>query len=280
MSSDVKKVARKAESSTPLRAVARAGYAANGLVHILIGVITLVLAFGGDGESDQAGALNAIAAAPFGFVLLWVLAIALWALGLWHLFEGVLVSAPASTSSDGTVETAKRQGSKWGRRISEWGQAVVFVALGLIAAVVALGARVDSEQSTEDVSRGVLSIPGGPIVLGLIGLGVGIGGVSFIVMGFLRSFEKKMSIPAGGIGPAVKTLGIVGFIAKGIALVIVGILLLVASVKVDPAAAGGLDGAMTALLALPYGPWLAGAVGVGLIAYGVFCFFRARFARL
>ncbi|MET0861468.1 MAG: DUF1206 domain-containing protein, partial [Microbacterium sp.] len=84
----------------------------------------------------------------------------------------------------------------------------------------------------------------------------------------------------GGIGPAVKTLGIVGFIAKGIALVIVGILLLVASVKVDPAAAGGLDGAMTALLALPYGPWLAGAVGVGLIAYGVFCFFRARFARL
>jgi Domain of Unknown Function (DUF1206) len=280
VSNDVKKVARKAESSNALRAVARAGYAANGIVHILIGVITLVIAFGGDGESDQAGALKAIAGAPFGFVLLWVLAIALWALGLWHIFEGVLVPSAASRDSDGTIDSAKRQGSTWGRRLSEFGQAIVFIALGLIAASVALGARVDSEQSAEDASRGLLAIPGGPIVLGLIGLGIGIGGISFVVMGVMRSFEKKMSIPNGGIGPTVKTLGIVGFIAKGIALVIVGILLIVAAVKIDPAEAGGLDGAISALLALPYGPWLAGAVGIGLIAYGAFCFFRARFARL
>jgi succinate dehydrogenase/fumarate reductase cytochrome b subunit len=270
-----KDAARTAESSRAFEAMARAGYAANGVVHILIGVIVLVLAFGGRGESDQAGAFTAIADAPFGFVALWVLAIALWALGLWHFFEGFLVRPAA-----GAAGAAKREGSKWGRRIGEWGQTAVFVALGLIAASVALGARIDAEQSTEDASRGILSIPGGPFVLGLVGMGVGIGGISFIVMGFLRSFEKKMTIPEGGVGPGVKALGIVGFIAKGIALTIVGILLLIAAIRLDPGTAGGLDGAISALLALPYGPWLAGAVGVGLISYGVFCFFRARFADL
>ena len=29
-----------------------------------------------------------------------------------------------------------------------------------------------------------------------------------------------------------------------------------------------------------YGPLLVGVVGVGFVAYGVFCLFRARFARL
>ncbi|WP_375384876.1 DUF1206 domain-containing protein [uncultured Microbacterium sp.] len=275
-----KGAAHSAESSRAFEMAARAGYAANGVVHVLIGVIVLVVALGGQGESDQSGALKAIAGAPFGFLLLWVLAIALWALGVWHLLEGVLVREASGGRSDDVVDTAKREGSKWGRRVSEWGQAVVFIALGLIAASVALGARVDSEEATDNASRGVLAIPGGSIVLGLIGLGVGIGGISFIVMGVMRSFEKKMSIPSRGVGPSVKALGIVGFIAKGIALVIVGILLLVAAVTVDPNAAGGLDAAIEAMLALPYGPWLTGAVGVGLIAYGVFCFFRARFAKL
>ena len=63
-----KRVAREAEQNTPLRALARGGYAANGLVHILIGIIALVVAFGGDGATDQSGALMVIAAAPLGFV--------------------------------------------------------------------------------------------------------------------------------------------------------------------------------------------------------------------
>ena len=283
MHSSTKQLARKAESSPVLQGSARGGYAANGVVHILIGVIALVIAFGGDGDSDQSGALLAIADAPFGFIALWILAIGLWALGLWNLLAGVLVRAPAGASSgksDSTTEKAKQQGSKWGQRVSHWGQAAVFVALGLVAASVALGARADSEQTTEDASRGVLSIPGSPFVLGIIGIGIGIGGVAFMVMGVMRSFEKKMTIPSDGIGPAVKSLGIVGYLAKGIALAVVGVLLIVAAIQVDPDEAGGLDAAIAALIALPYGPWLAAGVGGGLIAYGVFLFFRARYADL
>lgn len=264
--------ARKAESSSVFETLARAGYVANGIVHVLIGVIVIVIATGGEAEGDQAGAFMAIASAPAGFVALWALAVALWALGTWHALEGILVRKKA--------KDAKRLAAKWGRRISEWGQAVIFIALGLIAASVALGARVNAEEAAEDASRGVLDLPGGPIVLGLVGLGVGIGGVSFVVMGFLRSFHNRMSIPDGPAGRGVSALGVVGFIAKGVALTIVGVLLIVAAVKVEPETAGGLDGAISALLALAYGPILVGVVGAGFIAYGIFCVFRAKYATL
>ncbi len=264
---EVKHAARKAESSRGFRVLARAGYAANGFVHVLIGVLLLVVAFGGRGETDQAGALKAVAAAPAGFLALWALAVALLALGAYHLLDGILARSGEPAG-------------KWGRRAAEWGQALVFIVLGLLAASIALGARPDADESAEVASRGVLSIPGGPFVLGLIGIGFGIGGIAFIVMGIRRSFENRMSLPSGSRGAGMKTLGVIGFVAKGIALVILAILLVVAAVKVEPDAAGGLDAAIDALLSLDYGPLLVGAIGGGLIAYGVFCFLRGRYARM
>lgn len=267
-----KRAARKAESSSVLRALARGGFAANGVVHLLIGAIVIVISFGGRGESDQAGAFMAIASAPLGFVALWVLAVALCALGIWHALEGLLAR--------NTRDDAKGFAKKWGRRISEWGQACIFIALGVVAIAVALGARVDSEESAENASHGILLLPGGPVMLGLLGLGIGIGGVSFVVMGVLRSFQKQLSIPSGPLGGVVTALGVIGFIAKGVALVIVGFLLVVAAATVDASTAGGLDGAVQALLNVALGPLLVCLVGIGFVAYGVFCIFRARYARL
>lgn len=264
---DARRLARRAESKTALRGLARAGYAASGAVHILVGILVLVVTFGGEGIADQGGAFLAIAAAPLGFAALWVIAVALCALGVWHALEAVLVRR------EHRLQT-------WGMRISEGSQALVFVALGLIAAAVALGARPNADRTAQDVSRGVLVIPGGPIILGLVGLTVGIIGVSFVVMGVLRSFENKVDLPDGPWGAFLKTLGVVGFIAKGIALFAVGILVLVAALRTDPSASGALDAAITALLEMPFGPPVAIVVGVGLIIYGVFLGFRARYARL
>lgn len=267
MTEEFRRVARDAESSTTFRVFARAGYAANGVVHILVGAITLVVALGGDGESDQTGAFKAVATAPLGFAALWIVAIALWALAIWHVLEGVL-QRRANTAV------------KWGVRVGEWGQAATFLVLGGLAASVALGSRPSGDATAQDVSRGVIAVPGGVYVLGAIGLGICVGGVAFVVMGARRSFEKKMLLPARAVGRIVAVLGTVGFIAKGLALVIVGGLLSVAAVRADPTAAGGLDAAVAALVALPAGPWLASMVGGGLIIYGVFCMFRARYARL
>jgi hypothetical protein len=268
MRAEAKRAAESAQSSAGFRGLARAGYVANGIVHALIAAIVFAVASGGSGQTDQTGALKAIAAAPVGFVALWALAVTLSALGLYHGAEGLL-----SRDDPGRA-------GKWRRRAAEWGQALVFIALGLIAASVALGARPDAEKAAEEASRGVLSLLGGPLLLGMVGVGVGVGGVTFIVMGARRSFENRVEVPGGRTGGLVRTLGVVGFIAKGAALVIIGVSLLVAAVTVEPIAAGGLEGAIEALLVLPLGRWMAGIVGIGFLAYAVFCVFRARYARL
>lgn len=267
MPGTVRSAARDAERNPVLRMLARAGYVANGVMHGLIGVAVLVAASGADNEADQTGAFRAVAQAPAGFVLLWAIAIGLGALALWHTAAAIGARHRDAARRAGVI-------------VSELGQAIVFAVVGVVSAAVALGARSSAERAAEDSSRGALSIPGGAIALGAVGVGVGIAGVVFVVMGVRRSFRSKVEFPRSGWGHVLSALGVVGFVAKGVALGIAGVLLVVAAATVDPETAGGIDGAVQALLRLPAGPALGGAVGVGFLAYGVFTIFRARYAKL
>lgn len=260
------KIGRRLESDPRLRAPAKAGYAATGIVHVMLGGIVLAVAFGGDGEADQSGAFRALAAAPAGLVAIWALALALLALAAWHAVAAVAAGAG--------------QTRRWPRRVWQAGRAAAFAALGGVAIVVAVGGRSDADESIRQTSGGVLSMPGGPLILAAVGIGVLVAGIAFAVIGVRQSFRKTLSVPAGSIGTLVMVLGVTGYVAKGIALATVGVLLGVAALRVDPQAAGGLDGAVRSLLELPAGPLVAIAVGGGLIAYGLFCMFRARFVRL
>lgn len=259
-------VAREATAHPAVRALARSGFAANGVVHLLLGGIILAIAFGGEGDADQSGALRAIAAAPLGFAVLWVIAVALAALALWRVCEGMLVRV--------------RELQDWGPRVSAWGQAVVYGALAVIAASVALGARPDSDRTAAETTRTLLSMPGGAVVVVVVGLAIAGAGVAFVVNGVRRSFRKKVRLPRGRAGSAYSALGVVGYAGKGAALGIVGVLLIVAAVNADPSSAGGLDQAVDGLLAMPYGRALTVVVALGLLGYGVFTVLRTRYARL
>ena len=59
------------------------------------------------------------------------------------------------------------------------------------------------------------------------------------------------------------TAGRIGYIAKGIALVIVGFFFLVAAWQADPDKAQGLDGALKTLKDAPFGPFLLDPGGRG-----------------
>ncbi|BFM24039.1 hypothetical protein CHE218_10810 [Microbacterium sp. che218] len=267
VSTPARAAARDAEANPAFRVAARAGYAANGILHLLIGGLVIAVGLGAKEDSDQTGAFRAVAAAPLGAAALWALAVGLVALGAWHLLQAF----------------APRHLSVWrriGRIFTEAPQGLVFVAIGLVSASVALGARPRAEQAAEDLSQGMLTWPIGGFVLGVVGLAVGAVGVGFVWMGLRRSFHSKVRTPAGPGGFALTVLGVVGFVTKGVALLIVGVLVVVAAVTVEPDTAGGLDGATAAVVALPAGPLLACLVGVGFLAYGVFTVFRARYARL
>lgn len=267
MPSHARSAAREAEANPAFRVAARAGYAANGILHLVIGALVIAVGLGAAEDSDQTGAFLAVAAAPLGAVALWALAVGLVALGAWHLLQAFVprgLSVPRRIS----------------RIATEAPQGIVFLVIGVVSASVALGARPRAEQAAEDVSQGVLTLPIGGFVLGTVGVAVAAVGVGFCGMGVRRSFRDKVRLPDGRGGGALTVLGVSGFLAKGVALAIVGVLLIIAAIRVEPDTAGGLDGAVAALVALPAGPLLACIVGAGFLAYGVFTIFRAKYARL
>ncbi|AND15318.1 hypothetical protein A6122_0152 [Rathayibacter tritici] len=134
-------------------------------------------------------------------------------------------------------------------------------------------------------SAQVLAAPGGVALLVIAGLAVlAVGGV-FVYREASRRFLENVAKPAGAAGTVVTGLGIVGSIAKGVVLAVLGVLLIVAAVSHDPEQTGGIDEALRSLVGLPAGVFLLGVVAVGLIAYGLiayglFCFARARWPRL
>jgi len=262
-----KSAANAVQSAPAVETIARVGYVVLGIVHAVIGGIAISVATGGGGEADQGGAMEQIRNAPFGVLLLWVIAIGLAALAFWQIGEAILERNP---------DTKK----KWGYRAKYIGTAVIYFAIAWTALTYAIGGSSDSSGQTQSFSAQLMATPGGVFLIGFIGLVVLAIGVAFVIRGFTRAFEKRLNIPAGTTGRGIVTFGVVGYIAKGIAVAITGILFIVAAFTHDPATAGGLDAALHSLAALPMGPVILWVVGAGLIIYGIFCLFRARYARM
>jgi hypothetical protein len=267
MTNSAKSAARTAENSPVLEGLARVGFAVLGLLHILIGAIAIGLVSGSGDSADQSGALRELSSKPGGIFVIWAVVIGMFALALWQVAQVFLVR-----------ESDPKK--KWGRRVSELGKGVAYGAIGATALTFALGGSSSSSDSSQSLSAKLLANPGGVVLLVIVGLVVAGIGVAFVVQGVLKKFEKNLVIPAGTTGTVVRGLGVVGYIAKGIALFVVGVLFVVAAVTADPEKASGLDGALKALIDLPFGKIILVVVGIGLIAYGLFCGARARWAKL
>lgn len=262
-----RRAARSASDSRALNILARVGFAASGLVHLLLGYLAIRVAFVPGGETDQSGALAEVTKLPGGTIVLWIAVVGFFALSLWLIVEAAL----------GIGSSSKK---RWVRSLVSVAKAAAYIALGVTALSFAQGGSSNSSASTQQASAGILAMPGGQLLLGAVGLlAVGIGGY-FVYKGVTRKFEEDLDLPAGRAGRAVVGMGVAGYVAKGIAVAVAGILFLVAAVTVDPGSATGLDGALKSLAALPFGMVILIAVGIGLIAYGLYTFVRARYALL
>ncbi len=259
--------ARATEQSTVFRTIARIGYVVLGIVHIIIGAVAISFVTGGAGKADQSGAMEQIRQTPLGVALLWVIAVGLAALAVWQIADAFLERDP---------DTKKR----WGYRVKYVGTAVVYLAGAWTALVYALGGQADDSQVSQTFSANLLATPAGVVLLVLVGVIIGAIGIAFIVRGVTRAFEKRLALPAGAAAKGIVTFGVVGYVAKGIAIGVTGILFVVAALTHDPSKAGGLDAGLHSLAALPFGVVILWIVGAGLVIYGLFCFARARYARM
>lgn len=269
---DLKNAAGAAEDASNSRVfviAARTGFAVSGCMHILIGIIAIQLAFGEAKQADQGGAMAQLAKQPAGSFLLWIGFTACAALALWQLSETIFGHRHLEFKA------------KLGKKLSAAGQGVVFVLLAVLFASFALGSGKDSGHSTSDATAQIMKAPLGPLLLIVVGVAIAIVGIVFGVRGVLRSFKKMLALPTSRAGRTIITvLGVVGYLAKGIVLLLVGLLFIIATIHARPGESTGLDGALKAVREQPYGSYLLITIGAGLICYGLYQIAKARFAKM
>ena len=262
-----KDTARRAADSKWVERMARVGIAARGLVYVLIAFLAVRIAFGDhDKRADQAGAFQTLAETGWGKALLWLVAAGLVGYALWELTEAAL--GHREDSSDGK-RTAHRAESA--------AKAVLYLGLALVAARVASGGS--GGGGSESLTARVLGMSGGRLLVGLAGLVVVGIGVYQLWGGVTKRFEKDIRTSDTAHDKVVK-LGQVGHVARGAVVVVVGLLVVAAAVTFDPAKARGLDAALSAFAAQPYGPLLLVLVALGLLCFGVYSFVESRLRRL
>lgn len=262
---EVKQAASRASDHPALEAAARAGYATSGLLHLLIGWITLQVAFGSSGKNaDQSGALASLAQNGFGRLLLWVAVVGFLGLALWQLTD-------AGVGHPGDDRDA------WAGRAKAAGKAVVYLALSWSAFGFARGGSSDSRSQTVDFTASLLEKPGGRVLVFLVGVGVFAVGVYHVYKGWTKKFLQDL---VDHPGTWATRAGRVGYVAKGVALDIVAFLFMAAGVHGQAQEASGLDGALKSLRDEPFGTVLLVVMAIGFAAFGLYSFSRAKHAKV
>ncbi|MFI5892752.1 DUF1206 domain-containing protein [Actinoplanes sp. NPDC051513] len=269
--SNVKYTASRAADSKPLEYIARAGFVGYGIIHLLFAWIAFQVAFRGSGqESDQSGALQQLAGNGLGKGLLVLIAIGMVGLAVWQGFEAAI------------GESGPRDKTAIAERVISGVRAVLYLFLAWYAVNVLRGANASMAQSQENKSAGLMANAGGRWLVGFIGLvviGVGIG---IFVYGLREKFVKHLNTEqmAASVRKSTIRLGKAGYMAKGVAYAIAGVLVVAAAVTYDPEKARGLDAALKTLAGHPWGVWLLALIGLGIGAFGIYCFAQARYRKV
>jgi hypothetical protein len=261
--------ARKVNDNPWFERGVRVGLVGYGIVHLLIGWLALQLAFGDrSGSPDQQGALQQIAQESYGDVLLWMIGIGLLFMAVWQVFEALW----GHTSRDEPKRTIKRVGSA--------GKVVIYAVVGISSIKFAMEAQSGGKSSTDSMTADLMKQTAGQWLVAAVGIVILVVGVMQVKRGVTKSFTKDLTggATSGTSGTAVVRFGQVGYISKGIAIGVVGILFVWAAWDHDPKKAGGLDTALRKILDQPFGPVLLAAIALGIIAFGLYCFAWAKYA--
>ena len=155
------------------------------------------------------------------------------------------------------------------------------MALLTVAAVrVLFGAH--AGRSPKRAAAGILGWPGGAVIVGAIGVAVAIVAVVNVYWGLSRRFTESLDQREldGATRRLLELVGTIGFVALGFVLGVVAWFMVKAAVDFNAGKVVSLGGAMSQLARTTYGTWLLTAVAAGLIAYGLFGLFQARYHRV
>jgi uncharacterized membrane protein len=253
-----------------VRWLARFGLGARGVVYAVIGVLAAELALGVGGKTaSQRGAMVTIAREPAGKVLLIVLAAGLAAYAVWRLVSAGL-----------GPDRHEEQGA--GKRTAAAFSGIAYAGLCFTAIEILAGASTSGGASSpKHETAGVLGWPEGRVLVAIVGVVLIIVGLVQAYRGLARKFleDSRTEVMSRSVRRAFTTLGVAGHLARAVVFALVGYGITQAAINYSAHSAIGLDGALEKLSRSSDGPLLLGIVAAGLICFGLFSIWDARYRR-
>jgi hypothetical protein len=244
----------------------RVGLLARGATYILIGYIALQMAFGDTARSaSQTGAFHTVASQPFGQAVLWIIAAGLFGYALWQLIAAFQVHDQSDSKA-------------WGKRALFLVKTGIYLVLAWTAGSIAASAGSSGGTS---MTADIMKSDAGRLLIGAVGVAIVITGLVLAWKGWTTDFEKKLKREQ--MSPStyrtIRTLGKVGYLARGVVFTLFGILVIYSAVTFAPQKASGIDEALQEIAQAPAGPILLTLVALGLIAFGLYSCTEARYRR-
>jgi len=250
--------------------MARIGYAARGLIYLLVGALAFLAAMSAKAHpTGSRGALQGLLDEPFGKGLLTAAALGLAAFAAWRLTDAIFDTDRLGRSLKGIVVRSARVVS-----------GLIYAGSAFFALSLVFGwGTGEDHEAHRDWTVWLLDVPYGPWLLGLVGAIVIGAGCAFIHKGWRMTFRTRLSL-TDRVERWVVPMGRVGFLARGLVFGLAGLLLILGAVHGNSFEGQGLGGALRALERQPHGWLLLAATSLGLAAYGAFGLVEAAFRRI
>jgi hypothetical protein len=254
--------------------LARLGFAARGLVYLLVAWFAMSAALGDGEAADNQGAMAWLAHASWGPPLLLVVAAGLVGYALWRLTE-------ALANPEGIAGDAKGILKRAGYALSGG------VHLFLAWTAVRLALRPESgstnlsptDETARDWTAWLLDQPFGQVLVGIVALCFLFGAFKQAREAWRGDFVEDLrgDAPTPGF---VCTMGRIGYGARALVFAILAGFFALAAWRSNAGEAGGFADALGTLRAQPGGSWLLVVTGIGLALFGLYGFVEARYRRL
>ncbi|WP_437633952.1 DUF1206 domain-containing protein [Sorangium sp. So ce854] len=255
-----------------VRALARFGFAAKGLVYVLIGALSLQAALSGGGETAGGReAVGVLGEQPFGQALLILVGIGLLGYALWR--EVLAIKDPGHVGHDAKGKAA---------RVGWAASGVVSAGLALSAFQMALGEGGGAGDGHRTWVGKVMEQPFGGVLVGVAGLAVIAVAVHQLRKAMKSRFAKDLRTQ--DMSPPERAwvfrMARVGLVSRGVVFGIIGAALIKAALAHDPGQSKGVREALATVAASPFGTALLVLVAAGLCAYGVYMLFCTKYSKL
>ncbi|HSM82935.1 MAG TPA: DUF1206 domain-containing protein [Nodosilinea sp.] len=252
--------------------MARFGYAAKGMVYMLVGLLAFLAAFNWGGQATSSeGALITLAAQPFGKVLLLLVGVGLLGYVLWQFVQVVF----DPEHSDSGLKAL-------GHRVAFAMTGAVYGSLALFALRLVFDRPTGDSDSSDQQTATLLAQPFGQWLVAAVGAAFVAYGFFYFYRAYSTKFRRYLKLAEMSDREQRWSLriGRFGLVAKGVVAVIIGYFFIQAALAADPSQSKNTEGALQTIQQQPYGAWLMGLVALGLIAYGIHMGVQARYRRI